>query len=128
MLEGHDYSKKEIGLGLAALLVLAGIAVAIARYEQIGRMWRARQEILVVFSDVGGLTPDAPVRYNGVEIGRVKSIRTVHLDEALVEKRFGTLTESDLKNLPITSEEDNARLEKIWGRSHQDFNQEFRKR
>ena len=50
------------------------------------------------------LRPDAPVRYNGVEVGRVKEIKILHLDDVNLHL-LPPLNPSDLENLPLSDKE-----------------------
>ena len=49
-----------------------GVVFAGLKYARVERFWKKRQEIFVVFENVGALTPNAPVRYNGVEVFRAE--------------------------------------------------------
>src|SRR5213079_322379 len=73
-------------------------------YGDWSRVWRGRQEISVVFASVTALRPNAPVRYNGVEVGRVKDIRILHLKDTDL-KRLPAMTLNDLDKLPLTDTE-----------------------
>ena len=99
------YSKTEILLGTAFSLAFAALIFFGMKHVRIQRFWKRRQEIMVVFSDVANLSTDAPVRYNGLEIGRVKSMQPIHLDERLIEERFRALKYRDLNNLPIRGDD-----------------------
>ncbi|HLX62027.1 MAG TPA: MlaD family protein [Planctomycetota bacterium] len=100
----NGFSWKEIVLGLAGILGLGAAGYFGVKYLNVARLWKRRQEILVVFENVGSLTRNAPVRYNGIEIGRVKSLQPVHLDEKIIGERFRTLTRRDINNLPIRTD------------------------
>ena len=104
MADEKRYSKREIAVGLLLSACAAGLAVATLQYVRAGTFWKKRQETFVVFDNVGSLTQDAPVRYNGIEKGRVKSLRPVHLDAAFLEDKFPVLLPHDLDNLPIRSD------------------------
>jgi len=95
------YSSREIAAGIA--LCLAAIALlGFAAYGiSTSSIWRKRSELYIVFENVNALRPDAPVRYNGVEVGRVKSMRMLHLDEAVIKERFAVLSKRDVNNLPL---------------------------
>ena len=86
------------------LIALAAVAVAVltVRYSDVVSLWKKRQSIAVVFDNVATLTKDSPVRYNGIEIGRVKALRPVHLDEKIIAERFRRFQHKDVDNLPIT--------------------------
>jgi ABC-type transporter Mla subunit MlaD len=95
------YTRREIIVGLLFVALLAGLAFVSSRYLNTSRFWKKRQQIFVVFENVGTLTKDAPVRYNGFEIGSVKSLRPLHLDEKVLADKFRMLTRGDLNNLPL---------------------------
>ena len=98
------YSTKDIVTGVLLVVCVLAIAAAGVQYIRAGNFWKKRMEILVVFENVGSLTKDSPVHYNGVEKGRVKALRTLHLDAALIEARFPVLTPRDLDNLPVRTD------------------------
>ena len=98
----QKYSRREVTFG-ALIAVVFGACVALAIVFGTGRLssfWRRRDYLYVVFENAGGLTSDAPVRYNGIEIGHVKWMRVVHLDEEHLEK-LGPLAKRDMDNLPL---------------------------
>lgn len=70
-------------------------------YGKLGRTWRGVAEIRVLFAQVNTLDVGAPVRYDGLELGRVKEVRLVHADAELL-KNLPALDKSDLNNLPLT--------------------------
>lgn len=87
-------------MGFFLTFSLALFVAMLFTFGRIAPVWRERQEIFAAFENVGGLTADAPVRYNGLEIGRVKWLRIIHLDDANIE-RLPVLTKRDLDNLPL---------------------------
>lgn len=95
-----NYTSIEVKMGFFLTFSLALFVAMLFMFGRVDPFWRDRQEIFVVFENVGGLTVDAPVRYNGLEIGRVKWMRVVHLDDATLE-RLPKLTKRDLDNLPL---------------------------
>lgn len=101
MNSGMRYSGKEIGIGVLIVALTGGLLFAGFKYAHLERFWKKRQEIFVVFAGVGGLTFDAPVRYNGIEVGRVKSMEPIHFDDKKINDHLRVLAKSDLNNLPI---------------------------
>ncbi|HYF50449.1 MAG TPA: MlaD family protein [Planctomycetota bacterium] len=95
------YSSVEIKVGL---FLAFSLALFVGMTINFGRFWtalgRERVEINVAFEDVSGLKIDAPVRYNGLEVGRVKWMRVLHLDDTAIE-RLPALSRRDLHNLPM---------------------------
>ena len=72
MSNGTGYSSAEVKAGVFLTLCMAVFVAMLFIYGKVARVWRGRQEISVVFTSVTSLRRDAPVRYNGVEVGRVK--------------------------------------------------------
>jgi len=97
------YSSVEVKVGLFLAFSLALFISMLASYGRLAPVWRGRTEITVAFSNVAGLSPDAPVRYNGVEVGRVKHMRLLHLDKDNLS-RLPPLSKRDLENLPLWPE------------------------
>lgn len=67
--------KAEVGVGLLVLLTLVSmvfIALKVSNFSAIQD--RPSYQLEALFSNVGGLTPRAPVKVSGVTIGRVTSI------------------------------------------------------
>jgi ABC-type transporter Mla subunit MlaD len=60
-----------------------------------------RQELNVYFENSGGVVANAPVRFNGYEVGRVKSVRSVRMTAEHLERIGRTLTPGDLDHLPL---------------------------
>jgi ABC-type transporter Mla subunit MlaD len=95
------YSSAEVKAGFFLALCLALFVAMLFIYGKVARTWRGKQEISVVFTSVTSLRPDAPVRYNGVEVGRVKEIKILHLDPATLHK-LPKMSIADLDNLPLS--------------------------
>jgi len=103
-MQASHYSSIEIKVGL---FLAFSLALFVGMTVNFGKFWtsmgRERVEIFIAFEDVSGLRIDAPVRYNGLEVGRVKWMRVLHLDDAAIE-RLPQLTRRDLQNLPLRPE------------------------
>jgi ABC-type transporter Mla subunit MlaD len=95
------YSHAEVKAGLFLTFSLAILVAMLFIYGKASRMWRGREELRVVFTSVTSLRPDAPVRFNGVEVGRVKNINIIGLDDSNRE-RLPRLRPQDLDNLPLS--------------------------
>ena len=89
------YSSVEVWVGVFAAFCMALFVAMLVLYGRVVPLWRGRQEILVAFDNVGSLRLDAPVRYNGVEVGRVKGMRILHLEEETI----ACLPEPNKRNL-----------------------------
>lgn len=98
-----NYSSIEVRVGFFLAFCFALFISMLVTYGKISPMWRGRQEIHVVFENVNSLRPDAPVRYNGIEVGRVKDLSVLHLDDKSLE-RFPLFVKRDIDNLPLRPE------------------------
>lgn len=98
-----SYSGVEVKAGLFLAFCAALFVGMLLLYGKVGRMWRERQDLHVMFSSIEALGPDAPVRLNGVDVGRVKTRTIVHLDDKTME-HMRKLTPSDLDFLPLDDE------------------------
>jgi len=101
---GTGYSNAEVKAGVFLAVCLSVFIAMLFIYGKIARVWRGREELSVVFTSVTSLRSDAPVRYNGVEIGRVRATDILHLNEANMA-RLPRLTVKDLDNLPLSERE-----------------------
>ncbi|HEY3322245.1 MAG TPA: MlaD family protein [Planctomycetota bacterium] len=99
----RNYSQIEVKVGVFVTLSAALFISMLITYGRLAPVWRGRTELRIAFSDIGGLRPDAPVRYNGVEVGRVKQIQLLHLDDDTLD-RFAKFSKTDLDNLPLWPE------------------------
>ena len=98
------YSNAEVKAGVFLTICIALFLAMLFIYGNVRRMWRKPQDITVVFTSVTSLRPDAPVRYNGVEVGRVKEIKILHLVDAKLHL-LPPLKPADLENLPLSDKE-----------------------
>lgn len=97
-------SHAEIKAGIFLTLCLALFVAMLIFLGQYGHRWRNTLEIRVLFSRVSGLRTDAPVLYNGMEAGRVRRIRIVHVSESLLNS-LPPLGKRDLESLPVAEDE-----------------------
>jgi ABC-type transporter Mla subunit MlaD len=98
------YSNAEVKAGVFLTMCLALFVASLFIYGKAARYLRGRQDITVLFTSVTSLRQDAPVRLNGFEIGRVKSISIVHLKPEITD-RLPQLQKKDLDNLPLSDDE-----------------------
>jgi ABC-type transporter Mla subunit MlaD len=98
------YSSAEVKAGVFLTICMAVFIAMLFIYGNMARMWRKPQDISVVFTSVTSLRADAPVRYNGVEVGRVKEIKILRLDDANIHL-LPPIKPSDLDNLPLSDKE-----------------------
>lgn len=98
------YGRSEVWAGLFLTVCLGLFIAMLFLWGDWSRHWRGRQYISVVFSSVTSLRPDAPVRYNGVEVGRVKNINILHLNDIEI-KKMGKFAKADIDKLPLTDDE-----------------------
>ena len=73
-------------------------------YGRLGRTWRGVFEYRVLFTQLHKLIPTEPIRYNGMELGRVRDVRIAKLDGELL-KNLRPISKNDLRNLPLTDAE-----------------------
>jgi phospholipid/cholesterol/gamma-HCH transport system substrate-binding protein len=95
------YTSAEVKAGVFLTFCIAIFVAMLFVYGKASRAWRGREELRVVFTSVTSLRPDAPVRFNGVEVGRVKNIAIITLDERS-RARLPRLGLDDLDHLPLT--------------------------
>lgn len=105
MAKGQGYTSAEVKAGVFLTFCLALFVAMLFVYGKAARIWRGRQELKVVFTSVTSLRPDAPVRFNGVEVGRVRTIEILNLTEKNLARLPGPYTLRDLDNLPLTESE-----------------------
>ncbi len=102
---GTKYTKAEAIVG-AMIAFCAGLfLLMLLLYGNISRFWRGRKEITVVFTQVTALRPDSPVRLNGYEVGRVKTIQILRLEPFEIARIKPAVKPNNLRSLPLTSEE-----------------------
>jgi len=101
----NRYSNAEVKAGIFLTLGLALFIAMLFTFGRLSPFFRARQEIAVVFTSVTSLRPDAPVRYNGVGVGRVKDIKIIRLDKDQLSLLPHPFNAADLENLPLTEKE-----------------------
>src|SRR4051812_41150354 len=77
-------SNAEIKAGVFLTFCLALFIAMLFVLGKFGRIWRGREEIHVVFTQVNAMRPDTQVLYNGMEIGHVRQIKIVRADEELL--------------------------------------------
>lgn len=111
------YSSVEVKVGIFVAFCGALFVAMLATYGRLVPVWRGRQQILAAFENVGALRADAPVRYNGVEVGRVKWLRILHLDDEALDC-LPELTKRNLDNLPLRPE---SLKRELRGASDEDF-------
>ena len=100
MAASTGYSNAEVKAGVFLALCFALFVATLFIYGKAARLLRGKQEIDVVFTSVTSLRPDAPVRYNGYEVGRVKEIGILHLSDKNLFQ-LPNLSVRDLDNLRI---------------------------
>lgn len=98
------YSNAEVKAGIFLTFCLALFVAMLFVYGKASRMWRGREELKVVFTSVTSLRPDAPVRFNGVEVGRVKNIEIIVLNDEY-RRRLPQIGRNDLDDLPLTPQQ-----------------------
>ncbi|MCW8130173.1 MAG: MCE family protein [Planctomycetota bacterium] len=117
MAKSQGYTTAEVKAGVFLTFCLGLFVAMLFVYGKASRIWRGRQELTVVFTSVTSLRPDAPVRFNGVEVGRVKGIHILSLNEDALKKLPQPFTLRDLDNLPLTESEKTDLRKKVAGTS-----------
>lgn len=97
-------TQAEIKAGVFLTFCLALFIGMLFVLGNFGRAWRGRQQLQVLFTHVSALRREAPVRYNGMELGKVQSLEIVRVGQGLLA-RLPVLTCRDLPNLPLSEEE-----------------------
>lgn len=97
----RPFSLAEIASGAFLVLSLIALLVIVAVYAGVLRLSGSRQELTVYFENAGGVIASAPVRFNGYEAGRVRSVRAVRMTPELLARIGRPLTPADLDHLPL---------------------------
>lgn len=97
-------SNAEIKAGVFLTFCLALFIAMLFVLGKFGHAWRGRQELSVLFTQVNAMRPEAPVLYNGMQIGHVKHVKILRADEALLS-RLPPFSARDLPNLPLSDGE-----------------------
>ena len=97
-------SSVEIKAGIFLTFCLALFIAMLFVLGKFGRTWRIKQEIRVVFTQANSMRADAPVKYNGLEVGHVKEVHLVHADAKLLAE-MPVLSKRDIGNLPLNEDE-----------------------
>jgi hypothetical protein len=97
-------SNAEIKAGVFLTFCMALFIAMLFVLGKFGRVWRGRQEVRVAFTRVNAVRPESPVKYNGLEVGHVRHVSIMRVDDALLAK-FPTITRRDLGNVPLNEEE-----------------------
>ena len=95
------YTDVEVKAGVFLAFCLALFVGMLMLFGKIPRLWRERQEVHAIFSSVAALKPGAVVLFNGVDVGRVRSMQILHMDRTALA-HLTTLTRSDLDFLPLS--------------------------
>ena len=98
------YSNAEVKAGVFLSICIALFIAMLFIFGNVARVWRKPKDISVVFTSVTSLRQDAPVRYNGVAVGRVKKITILRLDDAKLHL-LPPVRPADLDNLPLSDKE-----------------------
>lgn len=97
-------SNAEIKAGVFLTFCLALFVAMLFVLGKFGGAWRGKVMVQVAFTHVSALRPEAPVRYNGMEMGVVKNVNIVRVDEAFLSK-LPVIARRDLENLPLSASE-----------------------
>lgn len=70
-----EYRRNEIRAGVFLVLSFAILAVMVFAVSDIQSIFRKKREIKALFAFSDGIEKNAPVRYSGMKIGKVESVR-----------------------------------------------------
>lgn len=70
-----EYRRSEIRAGVFLLLSFVVLAVMVFAVSDIQSLFRKKKDVKVAFTFSDGIEKNAPVRFSGVKIGKVKDIR-----------------------------------------------------
>lgn len=113
----------DVKAGLMVAISIAFLFVLVFFVGDWGPGLRGARTVPVIFRHVIGLQSNSPVTYVGVEIGRVRDIEIVELDESVL-RRLGPFDGDDVLHLPIPSRE--KRLEIVREENDEEANRRAR--
>ncbi len=70
-----EYRRNEIRAGIFLLFSFAILVVMVFAVSDIKSLFKKKKEVRVLFSSSEGIEKNAPVRYSGMKIGKVESVR-----------------------------------------------------
>ncbi|MCW8131281.1 MAG: hypothetical protein KIS92_13110 [Planctomycetota bacterium] len=117
------FSNAEVKAGIFLTFCLGLFVAMLFIYGKVTRSWRGQRTLRCVFTEVANLRPDSRVHYNGLEVGRIRGLRIIQIEESLLAN-LPRLGEHDLERLPLTEEE----REDLRGVSAERLDEEMRKR
>jgi phospholipid/cholesterol/gamma-HCH transport system substrate-binding protein len=80
-----DYRRSEIRAGIFLLASFLIFAIMVFAVSDVGSLFRRKKDVRVLFSFSDGIERKAPVRYSGMKIGTVKSVRVAPEHEDRIE-------------------------------------------
>jgi ABC-type transporter Mla subunit MlaD len=116
-------SNAEVKAGLFLTFCLGLLVAMLFIYSRATHHWRGRQDLRVLFTNASMLRLEAAVRYNGLEVGRVRKISILPLDDSALAL-LPPFTGKDLEDLPLRE----AEREELRGVPAADFDPEIRRR
>jgi len=84
---------KELAIGLLVLTAVILLTVLVLFFGETGNMFVRTYPVTATFANAGGIRPGVPVRLAGVDIGAVKSVTLVSVQQARAEGRPGPYVE-----------------------------------
>ncbi|MBN1809405.1 MAG: MCE family protein [Planctomycetes bacterium] len=109
MAQDARYSAKDVKVGILVTVSVILLLVLVAVTSDVGKYFRHKKMISVAFKHVVGLQANSPVNYSGVEVGRVKSVSVLTVDDAFLKKLVPVQMDM-LYELPI---EDPSTMDKL---------------
>ncbi|MCZ7645115.1 MAG: hypothetical protein M5U26_07495 [Planctomycetota bacterium] len=98
------FTNAELKAGVFLTFCIGLLVAMLFVYGKVSRNWRGRQMVSAVFTSIANLGPEAQVLYNGLEVGKVRRVELVEIDEEALLS-FPVMGEQHLVNLPLTDDE-----------------------
>ncbi len=70
-----EYRRSEIRAGIFLVISFAIVVVMVFAVSDIQSLFKKKKEVRVLFSSGEGIEKNAPVRYSGMKVGKVESVR-----------------------------------------------------
>lgn len=96
-----EYSRSEIRAGAFLLLGFVVLTIMVFTVSDLESIFRKKREVRVLFNYSDGIEKNAPVRYSGTKVGKVKEVRVASEYGDKVEVRLsvyqGTVVKQDTR-------------------------------
>ncbi len=92
-----EYRRNEIRAGIFLLVSFAILVVMVFAVSDIKNVFRKKKEVKVLFSFSDGIEKNAPVRYSGMKIGKVESVRVAPEHNDRIEVTLNVYSDTVIK-------------------------------